>query len=138
MVIGGDGRLYGTTTGAGLDQGPGTLFSLSKSGGGFVTLHVFNSMEYQCPSSELTWGRDGRLYGTTDVAGVSFPDWPVNDGTVFAIAPNGRGFVTLRSFIGTDGNLYGTTSNGGIVPQADAAAGTVFEIELHGLRHDHR
>jgi uncharacterized repeat protein (TIGR03803 family) len=90
------------------------------------------------PLAGLVAGPQGTLYGTTYDGGSS------NEGTVFELAPNGRGAwnkTVLHSFkTGTDGsfpkaglifdsagNLYGTTSLGGA-----SGVGVVFELSRNG------
>src|SRR5690348_1832725 len=78
--------------------------------------------------SQLIWGKDNALYGTTAIGGIS------NAGTIFKIIPDGSSFSILKALLVSDGNqpygglvlgkdgaLYGTTYMGG-----SANLGTVF------------
>ena len=72
LVQAGDGNLYGTTHTAGTNSdstlADGTLFSVS-TGGTFMAISTFSgggtSLGAANPSSALTTGSDGNLYGTT-------------------------------------------------------------------------
>jgi len=99
------------------------------------TLFAFNFFNGEGPyRSSLLPGKDGNLYGTTTLGGIS--DW----GTVFEITPSGK-LSTLYNFrdtdevsypVGrlvqtTDGTLYGAaTSNG------PGGAGAIYRLTLDG------
>src|SRR5881394_3295235 len=85
------------------------------------------------PVAGLLVGSDGWLYGTTIFGGVA------DKGTVFKIARDGTGYLTLHQFTGvngdgsspaaaliegSDGALYGTTYYGD-----NGNAGTIFEVK---------
>ena len=121
LVEGSDGALYGTTQDRGA-FGEGTLFKIQKDGTGFQILLDFNSLTIGGqPEAGLLLGSDGRLYGSTTWGG------PAHGGNLFAINPDGTGYVDLafpwgNSIVmhdvlieGVDGRLYGTAStyNGG-------------------------
>jgi len=146
LIQGTDGRLYGTAAyggaisyGSAAGNGFGTVFVMNTDGTGFATLHSFTGgSDGASPYGSLVQGTDGRLYGTTG----SFGAGGVNgeQGTVFAINPDGTDFTTLYSLTGgngqgpfgliqgTDGRLYGTTGNGGAY-----GYGTVFAINKDGV-----
>jgi uncharacterized repeat protein (TIGR03803 family) len=87
------------------------------------------------PRAGLIQASDGMFYGTTSGGGG------FDAGTVFRMAPDGKRFTLLHSFVGyptdgsdpggliqgPDGTLYGTTSGGGT-----NATGTVFQIAPDG------
>ncbi len=78
-----EGVFYGTTLyGGGTHcpggQGCGTVFALTKAGQ-FKVLHSFDGKDGFWPSSALTLGASGELYGTTNGGG------PHNSGVVFKI-----------------------------------------------------
>jgi uncharacterized repeat protein (TIGR03803 family) len=113
-----------TTVGAVLSVVP-----VSAPGTRLSTLHWFTGGADGRIPSELTDGRDGYLYGTTQFGGV------LHNGTVFRIATNG-GLNTLAVFSQTNGSLpmsglvratnglfYGTTSTGG-----SFGSGTIFAV----------
>jgi uncharacterized repeat protein (TIGR03803 family) len=111
-----DGNLYSTSQSGGKSYG--TVFQLTPAG----KMKVLRSFTFNVgthPSSGLTLGTDGNLYGTTTGGGTT------NGGRVFKITTSGA-FKVLHSFNGgtegsqpkappiegTDGNFYGTTSYG--------------------------
>jgi uncharacterized repeat protein (TIGR03803 family) len=133
VILGKDGRLYGTTEGGGANDA-GSVFAMDLDGGNFVTLRSFSGADGASPEAGLIQGKDGRLYGTTLLGGAN------GEGTVFAMDTDGNNFVTLRSFSGadgiqpysavmqgTDGRLYGTTEFGGTIGD-----GTVFAMDTGG------
>ncbi len=88
------------------------------------------------PFAGVIVGRDGLLYGTTELGGLT------GGGTIFKVNTNGTGYVALWSFgtvvndgrspdaallEGKDGALYGTTYSGGA-----SNDGTVFRINKDG------
>ncbi len=138
MVQGSDGNFYGTTISGGL--GNGTVFSITPDGM-FTSLHNFAISNYtttlegegRTPTSGLTQGSDGRLYGETYSSGA-------NNGTIFAITPSGVLTTLYRCSYaevkdssisgliqGRDGNFYGTVEEAG-----DNYVGTFFRLNLHG------
>ena len=128
LVQGADGTFYGTTVFGGFIHGCqglgcGTVFKITPSGA-LTSLYSFcrqsPCVDGEYPSSGLTIGADGNLYGTT-VEGGDY-----GGGEVYKITPSGV-LTTLHSFglvpdgegpesnliVGTDGNFYGTTYAGG-------------------------
>lgn len=116
-------KLYGATMFGG-SHGNGTLFSMNTDGSHYTTLHSFAGKpnDGSWAFGELT-PIGGVLYGTTLLGGQS------DKGTVFAIYPDGSGFVVLHSFAGAPddgenpyygaltpvgGMLYGLTRMGGV------------------------
>ncbi len=125
-------KLYGTTMFGGA-RGNGTLFAINPDGSDYMIVHAFagGPNEGAWPNGELTL-IDGVFYGMTLVGGAN------ERGTVYAIRPDGQGFVVLHDFAGTPndgsqpyyggltplgGMLYGMTSIGGITN-----GGTIFAI----------
>jgi uncharacterized repeat protein (TIGR03803 family) len=147
LVIGGDGTLYGTTSGGGT-YGYGTAFSLTPpaSPGGSWTekiLYNFNGPAGAAvPNPGLVVGLGGVIYGTSyGILGGG----PSASGAVFSLTPPSDGdgawtMTLLHSFsggddggnpiagvvIGADGVLYGTTTAGG----GTGKFGTVFALKL--------
>jgi uncharacterized repeat protein (TIGR03803 family) len=136
LLVGGDGKLYGTTSSGG-EHGDGTIFRIATDGSDFLTLHSFdyNAGEGTDPSAGLIQASDGDFYGTTSSGGANLL------GTIFRTSAGGD-FETLHSFDasnshpyspraplvqGADGNLYGTTSSGGGAPGC-GTCGTVFKV----------
>lgn len=139
--------LYGMTP-AGGNSGNGVVFRLNTDGSGFTNLHSFTALSNIINGTNSDGAQPvgglilsgGTLYGTAFVGG-SF-----QNGTVFAVSPDGTGFITLHSFatgsslpnptnsegmqplaglIVLGNTLYGTTSLGG-----SAGYGTVFSLSL--------
>jgi len=136
LLIGADGKLYGTTAGGGTNAG-GTIFGLNSDGSEFRTLHHFGAIEGDgvLPFADLMFGRDGAIYGTTERGGTTN-----NHGTIFKIQPDGSNYEVLFRFTietgsaprghlveGPDGYLYGTTQGGGI-----RRGGTIYKIRPDG------
>jgi uncharacterized repeat protein (TIGR03803 family) len=133
LVQGADGFLYGTTRFGGIipttgpcgGTGCGTVFKIGTKGSTAI-LHKFDVTDGEFPSSGLTVGNDGDLYGATGSGQT----------TVFKISPAGA-FTTLYNcgpcggiypalgsmVLGSDGNFYGTTVGG---------AGTIFQVTPGG------
>src|SRR5262249_50071944 len=83
LLIGSDGRLYGTTYIDVTDGG--TVFALATDGSGFTVLHTFRvRVDGHYPVTGLIQGFDGMLYGTTSRGGT---DENSDFGTVFRVAP---------------------------------------------------
>lgn len=133
------GNLYGVTAAGGAHQN-GTVFKLSFENGAWseTLLYSFKggNDDGADPSSALLLDA-GNLYGTTAGGG------PRNNGTIFKLAPDGRGGWTetvLHIFNGNDGslpllaplvsdargNLYGVTQ--GYCYLGTCGNGTVFEL----------
>lgn len=68
LMLGADGALYGTTAGGGQQ---GAVFKMNTDGSGYTILHNFTGTggDGAGPSAGLVQGRDGTLYGTTEVGG---------------------------------------------------------------------
>lgn len=128
LLEGGDGRLYGMTS------GDATLFALNRDGTGHAVLRQFPRIDGYQPWAALVTGSDGRLYGTTSDGGAGY-------GTVFTLNQDGTGFIRLFGFPnilsgwspnalveGSDGRLYGTTQRGG----TSTGGGVVFALNKDG------
>ena len=131
LVQASDGNFYGTTENG---RGLGTVYRLAPDGT-MKVLHIFNGTDGEYPTSSLTIGPDGELYGFTVGGGAK------NAGTAFKISIKGK-FKVLHSFnaveegnysylgsmtVGPNGNLYGVMQEGGTYNQ-----GTVFEMTANG------
>ena len=134
VVQAGDGNLYGTASGGGLD-GYGTVFRLTTNGV-ISNLYSFQDLATDGgnPQAAPCVGTDGYLYGTTTTGGSN------SGGAVFKMSTNGsapvwscsltsnNGYVPLAGLVqGMDGSLYGTTSLGGA-----SNVGTIFRISTNG------
>jgi uncharacterized repeat protein (TIGR03803 family) len=129
-----DGNLYSTSPSGGAN-GYGTVFQLTPAGK-MKVLWSFTGVNAQGgdPTSGLTLGTDGNLYGTT------IGDGTQNAGTVFKITTGGK-LKVLHNFNnttegstaviapvqGTDGNFYGAASNG------ITYYGTIYKMTAAGV-----
>lgn len=146
LVIGGDGRFYGTTSVGGIHYSgtlaPGTLFTMGLDGT-FSAVHSFTSSTDGASPSGLAPANDGSLYGATSIGGIN------GSGTLFKTTAQGD-ITTLYSFspvaatatglqlnsegafpvsgivVGNDGTLYGGTAFGG------TGSGTLFTLAPDG------
>jgi len=129
LTAGGDGNLYGTTSGGGGTAG--TVFKVS-AGGIVTTLHAFSGADGQNPVAHVIRSADGSLYGTTLTG-------PSGLSTIFKLDTAGT-LTTLFSFSGEfggglyggiiqalDGNLYGTTAQG------PGNGGTLYKFDFVSL-----
>jgi len=134
------GNIYGTTVRGGA-YGQGTVYKLTRSGGGWVEsiLHEFGANgDGAQPLHSVIFDTSGNLYGTTSYGGAD------NYGVVFQLVPSGSGWTEniLASFspngsaggipyagltIDQSGDLYGATSTGG-----SPGFGAVFELVPSG------
>jgi uncharacterized repeat protein (TIGR03803 family) len=121
LIVGSDGRLYGTTSTGGtnvIGQGAGTVFVFAP--GFFGTLHRFISSDGANPFGALVEGASGVMYGTTRSGGLS------SKGAIFSVNMFNGNFTNLFSFNGntgsgpaagltggTNGNFFGVCSGGG-------------------------
>lgn len=125
--------LYGTTALGGPDDF-GTLFKVSKTGTGFVSLRSFAATDGSAPAAQLLAPGDGFLYGSTSGGGAG------DSGIVFRFNIASAAFSTLYTFtasigagphsgliIGQNSDLFGTTEAGG-----PASNGTAFRLSLAG------
>lgn len=143
LTIDRGGNLYGTAYDGG--AGYGTVYMLAHSGSGwsFNSLYSFaEGNDGAHPYGRVTFGGNGRLYGTTYLGGNS--NCSGGCGTVFNMKPPPRAVcgtvlcpwteTVLYRFTGTDGaepsgdlvfdqagNLYGTTYVGGGMGGPDGA-----------------
>jgi uncharacterized repeat protein (TIGR03803 family) len=129
-----DGHFYGTSFEGG-KHNVGALFRMAADGT-VTVLHSFSGSDGSHPSqSPLLLGRDGHLYGTTNLGGAS------GGGTAYRLRPGGQ-LKVLHSFGGSndaprapsgglveaaDGHFYGTTNRGG-----KGNLGTVFRLRRDG------
>ena len=142
------GNLFGVTNSGG-SANLGTVFRLSPTNGHAWTENVLHSFlggsDGASPSSGLTVGPIGGLYGTTSHGGTSSNCFQAGCGTVYNLAWNAGVWTekVLYSFQGNSdgqypyagvafdkqGNLYGTTYQGGSV---NVYLGTIFRLTPSG------
>ncbi len=155
------GRLYGTAeegqSGSCVDYGMAYRLALNGSNWLLNPLHCFNAPlggndgAYPIDYGGLTFGPDGKLYGTTDEGGIGCSSGTCSLGTVFKLSPPPSAChtalcpwtSTILYKFGTNnpdglfpegnvifdsaGNMYGTTSQGG-----NSNLGTVFKLTPSG------
>jgi uncharacterized repeat protein (TIGR03803 family) len=148
LVLGTDGKFYGTTVGGGTNCGGcGTVFAIAPEGQ-LTTLYSFCSLTYcrdgGSPYAALVQATNGNFYGTTTYSGAK------GHGTVFEITAGGA-MTRLSNFDGSDGDfpearlvqatngkLYGATFYGGSYGGPNCAnngCGTLFEMTPGGRRN---
>lgn len=130
LFLASDGELYGANEFGGT-SGNGFLWKVS--GGAFTPLHQFSGYSSNPrfsnwdggqPTSTLTEGLDGMIYGTTFYGG----EYGV--GTIFRMAQDGSGFESLFSFQpGHD--PFGVYPYSGLTPMPDGSMiGTTFVLPV--------
>ncbi|CCW36580.1 hypothetical protein CTKA_01297 [Chthonomonas calidirosea] len=144
VVVGPDGRVFGTAAFGGVD-GAGVLFSVDSDGSNFQVLHTFtggNDGGYPVSIIQLP---DGTLFGTASGGGTN------GTGVVYRVNPDGTQFQVVHNFAawivitplpypynadgvapygliqGADHALYGTALEGGAF-----GGGVVFRLQLDG------
>jgi uncharacterized repeat protein (TIGR03803 family) len=141
LIFDAAGNIYGTTFGGGV-YGGGTVFKLTRSGGGWTetVLHSFGyGTDGATPESGLVFDKAGNLYGTTYARGHPGCASNYGCGTVYQLTPSGNNWTEniLYYFQGQpdgdapyaglilddSGNLYGAASANG-----PNGGGTVFEL----------
>ncbi len=119
LIIGGNGRLFGTTDtgGTGFAGGVGTLFSLALDGSDFTTHVDFGSVAVpgRYPNS-LLLASDGNIYGTTFRGGTG------GYGTFFRWSAAGA-FTQMFSFTALSGSFKGNNPSGSL---AEAPGGLIY------------
>lgn len=143
IISGGDGFLYGTTSGGNSPNGgstAGTIFRIRVDGQEFTTLHEFpytttgtvTFPEGRYPLTRLLAAPDGFLYGTTLEGGKDR-----GAGTIFRIDRNGQNFKIIKDLdnaarnlngellLAPDGYLYG-------LAMGDATYGQIYRLKPDG------
>jgi uncharacterized repeat protein (TIGR03803 family) len=119
LVVGADGRLYGTTGAGGTPSGgAGTVFAIT-TGGTFTSLYTFDTTGGPGePAGALVQAANGNFYGVTIAGGT---DCGGGHGTIYYVSPGGHTFQEFYDFgkvcpydyapidlvLGSDGNFYG-------------------------------
>lgn len=147
-IVGPDGALYGTTASSTSTTG-GLIYRAASDGSSIRTLYQLRLEDGYTLQAGLLLGSDGIFYGATRLGNVASTG---TSGTIFRIAPDGRGFQTLHRFAdyssanqnsspvnadgafpeselveGGDGQLYGVTRAGGA-----NGTGVVFKLARDG------
>jgi uncharacterized repeat protein (TIGR03803 family) len=114
LIIGTDGLLYGTTELGGANNN-GTVFSLSRNGGGYTVLRNFTKSldpsDGDDPRSALIQGSDGGFYGTTFNGGTN--QFGNQNGTLFSLGlrPPNDDFTNRIPLVGSDAMASGFNLN---------------------------
>jgi uncharacterized repeat protein (TIGR03803 family) len=117
LIVGHDGRLYGTTAGGGTnDSGAtttaGTIFSIARDGTGFTKVVSFAGSDGATPGSAMIQLSDSVFVGTTASGGRC------GEGTVFSLSLTGdefEGETSCGSSGGSNNGGGGATSPLGLV-----------------------
>lgn len=157
VIVGPDGKLYGTTVGGGGEKacpnssfdGCGVVFQLTPGKDGKwreTILHAFRggNSDGSTPAGDPAVDEKGNLYGTTVYGGPLDECSNEGCGIVFELTPNAGGkwtYKVVHEFAVTDGawpygglifdaagNLYGTTTGGGNTGACTGGCGVVFEL----------
>lgn len=148
LLLGSNGKLYGTTSGGG-SSNSGTVFELSRTSAGWTATVLYSfrgESDGFAPAGGLIQDAKGNLYGTASGGGDLFCD-TTGCGTVFELSPanGGWSFQVLYTFVGGQndgdlpsgdlvfdrvGNLYGATIHGG-----EFDGGVVFQLTPNGNGH---
>ncbi len=134
LIIGSDGKLYGTIL-AGGNPSNGIVYSIRPDGSDYKVLHNFQFTDGNWPYGKLLEASNGYLYGMTYSGGAN------HAGVIFRLKKDGTDFTLLYEFPGNgvngfhplggliqalDGDLYGMTMEGG------NSHGNLFKIKLDG------
>lgn len=162
VVQGGDGLLYGTTSGGG--QGPGVIFRVNPNTGAFSDLHEWTSTDLndgKSPYAGLVAASDGNFYGATTLGANT---GNASNGTLFKIKSGGTYSIEhvfdyndgsdeiATPMQHTNGKIYGLADRGGAhtdgviysldegikpfirLASPDAAVGKTIQIVGTGLK----
>ena len=133
------GNIYGTT-GNGGAYGAGTVFELTRSGGGYTetVLHSFGGIDGAYPLAGVVLDDAGNLYGTTENGGPILRLCSFGCGTAYQVTPSGgswlestvhifdflHGYYPNSAMIrDAAGNLYGTA-----IASANYNDGVAFKL----------
>lgn len=129
LAIAANGKLYGTTTSGGANNG--VLFEYDPATSTFTKKFDFNGANGSNPGSSLNLATNGKLYGLTQDGGS------LSDGVLFEYDPATSSFAKKLDFNLTEGEsprgslaqasngkFYGTTNGGGATED-----GTLFEFD---------
>ncbi|HEY3637922.1 MAG TPA: choice-of-anchor tandem repeat GloVer-containing protein [Rhizomicrobium sp.] len=162
VLVDGQGNVYGTTTGGGIDgcndtRGCGTVFKIAPNGTETVLYNFCsqtNCTDGAKPASNLIMDANGDLYGTTfdggNIGECQNKYYSSGCGVIFELAPNGTETV-LYTFcaqancsdganpmagvtMDAAGNLYGTTIQGNVVGcDSYGGCGGVYKLTPGGV-----
>jgi uncharacterized repeat protein (TIGR03803 family) len=136
VVVGKDGKLYGTTrvggeNTCGATEGCGVAWEMDRSGDSFTVLHQFTDGEGHAAS--LLEGRDGLFYGCAVWPGTSLPSGAaLPSGILYRMASSGNDFEVLYTFSQT--NAKGENSDGAdcYEPLVETERGVFYGAATHG------
>ena len=104
LVVGPDGRLYGTTEAGGVSGGGGTVFAIGVDGS-YQVLHTFSPLDAGGrnpdgfkPLSTVAFGDDGMLYGVTELGGEGGNPLRPAVGVLYRVSSDGSNFEKLYDF----------------------------------------
>ena len=138
LIMDQSGNLYGSDSNTA--EGNGSVFELTRSGGGWIFSTLYSFARYSCIPQPLAMDTAGNLYGACALYGRYDVGW------VFELTNSGGSWTLtdLYDFIGhsdgrypygpvvldSSGNLYGTTQSGGNLSDCppNSGCGVVWEI----------
>ena len=156
LIVGPDGRLYGTTEAGGSAGGGGTVFAVGVDGS-YTVLHAFTPLvngrnfDGAKPLSAVSFGADGDAFGTTELGGEGGNPLRPGVGVMYRIAPDGsfykeHDFGTAPASLvnpigglvpdGVSGFIGSTTQNNGSVYRWSAFDGVVPLYTFRGRAAD--
>ncbi|HTK80497.1 MAG TPA: choice-of-anchor tandem repeat GloVer-containing protein [Rhizomicrobium sp.] len=137
VMIGADGKFYGTTSGGG-QFSQGIVYRLASSGNGYQVLHNFQVSEGTSSTAGLVQGSDNYLYSVQSAGGAN------GYGTMYRVNTRGTKFRVLHQFtfqdgaypgatptLQTNGTIYGFATKGG--GGENGTSGVLFSY-THGLK----
>jgi uncharacterized repeat protein (TIGR03803 family) len=165
LILDQQGNLYGTSEGEGYQSsgqggnatcfdGCGTVFELTKSGGGWQEQTIYSFVAIGTDGADPTgvvMDSTGNLYGATNIGGFTNMQCGGSIGNVFELSPGGGSWniTQLSYFLGCDfgsgplnlirdsiGNLYGVAEGGVPGCAFDLGCGVVFKLSQTGQEWD--
>jgi uncharacterized repeat protein (TIGR03803 family) len=139
LVIGKDGKLYGTTRLGGQNtcgvkpflNSCGAAWVMDRSGDDFSVLHQFLPTEGHAAS--LLQAQDGLFYGCAVWPGTSLPSGaPLPSGILYRMSPSGHEFDVLYTFTQTDANGANMDGAECYEPLVETEPGIFYGTATHG------